>query len=110
MRAIRKNSRSTSIAAALAGLGWRKAVLLFLVVLQLGLIAHRIEHYLAPAAMECGEDECAAFSPSPGLPDLELVIFPLSLVAFFIRFWTARPRAMTVLGGRLGFRAHAPPF
>ncbi len=109
MMAARQNSRSTRIGAWPAGLGWRNAVALVLLVLQLGLIAHRVEHYLAPAAMECGEDECAAFAPSADAPDLQVLIFPLSLVVFFVRFWTARSHSLTVVGERLGFRAHAPP-
>ena len=82
---------------------------LMILIGQLGLIAHRIEHYVAPDHMECGEDACTAFMPTTGAADLPVVISPLFLVVFVLSFWTVRENAVRQHAGRLGFPAHAPP-
>ena len=82
---------------------------LLLLVLQLGLIAHRIEHYFIPEHMESGESECAAFAPVTDPPALPVVIRPSNQIAYYVRFWTAREVIEEQLSERLGFQAHAPP-
>ncbi len=86
-----------------------RVVALLLLVLQLGIVAHRIEHYLAPEQMECGEDACAAFTPVTDPPALPVVFTAPTRAAFFVRFWTASAAIVAQPGNRLGFRAHAPP-
>jgi hypothetical protein len=86
-----------------------RLIALLLLVLQLGLIAHRIEHYLIPNDMESGEDECAAFGPVTDPPALPLVVTPPIHVAYFVRFWIASEAIDEQPRDRLGFRAHAPP-
>ncbi|MDB5397415.1 MAG: hypothetical protein JWM91_4921 [Rhodospirillales bacterium] len=83
---------------------------LVLLIAQLGMVAHRIEHYLAPEHMESGEDSCTAFAPTTGAAALPLFVPPLLLVIFFMRFWTVRESVLQKPADRLGFRAHAPPF
>ena len=86
-----------------------RAVALLLLIAQLGMVAHRVEHYLAPEHMECGQDQCDAFAPTPG-PDAPVPFLPpLFFVAFFLTFWTLRDSVTERPGNRLGFRAHAPP-
>jgi hypothetical protein len=82
---------------------------LVLLIAQLGIVAHRIEHYIAPEHMECGEDSCTAFLPTTGAADLVAFVPPLSLVVFFLTFWTVCESTVERLSDRLGFRAHAPP-
>lgn len=93
---------------------WNAAALmrffaLLLLVAQLGMVAHRIEHYITPEQMECGEDSCTAFMPTTGAADLPLFVPPVFLVIFFLRFWTAHESIVQKPTDRLGFRAHAPP-
>lgn len=83
---------------------------LLLLVAQLGMVAHRIEHYLAPGHMESGEDSCTAFAPTTGAADLPLFVPPIFAVIFFLRFWSVRDSIVLKPADRLGFRAHAPPF
>jgi hypothetical protein len=86
-----------------------RLVALLLLIVQLGVIAHRIEHYLVPEQMESGEDACAAFAPTPGAaPGLDIVA-PVVLIVFFLTFWSVCNCAVSRPGDRLGFRAHAPP-
>jgi len=86
-----------------------RAVAALLLIAQLGMVAHRVEHYLAPEHMECGQDQCDAFAPTPG-PDAPVPFLPpLFFVAFFLTFWTLRDSVTERPGNRLGFRAHAPP-
>jgi hypothetical protein len=73
------------------------------------MVAHRIEHYITPEQMECGEDSCTAFMPVTGAADLPQFVPPVFFVIFFLRFWTVREFAVEQPGKRLGFRAHAPP-
>jgi hypothetical protein len=80
-----------------------------LLLAQLGMVAHRIEHYIAPEHMECGEDSCTAFAPTTGATDLPLFVPPIFLVIFFLRFWTVRDSVTQKPSDFLGFRAHAPP-
>jgi hypothetical protein len=82
---------------------------LVLLVAQLGMVAHRIEHYLSPEHMESGEDSCTAFAPTTGAAQLPLFIPPVLFVIFFMRFWTVRDSVVQKPADRLGFRAHAPP-
>jgi hypothetical protein len=86
-----------------------RIVALLLLVLQLGLIAHRIEHYVLPDHVESGEDECAAFAPVTDPPALPVAVTPPTRIAYFVRFWTARDTIIERPSDRLGFRAHAPP-
>jgi hypothetical protein len=90
--------------------GLMKFFAAILLIAQLGMVAHRIEHYIAPEHMECGEDSCTAFAPTTGAAALPLFIPPLLLVVFFLRFWTVRDSIVRKPADRLGFRAHAPPF
>ncbi len=87
-----------------------KLVAAILLIAQFGLVVHRIEHYIAPGHMECGEDSCTAFAPATGAIAPPLFIPPLLLVVFFLRFWTVRDSIVRRPADRLGFRAHAPPF
>lgn len=86
-----------------------RAVAFLLLIVQLGMVAHRIEHYLAPEHMECGEDSCDAFAPTPGPAPVVPFLPPLVFVVFFLKFWTLRDSVRELPGTRLGFRAHAPP-
>ena len=86
-----------------------RALAMLVVIAQLGMVAHRVEHYLAPEQMECGTDQCDAFAPTPG-PDAPVPFLPpLFFVVFFLSFWTLRDGVTERPGQRLGFRAHAPP-
>ena len=80
-----------------------------LLVAQLGIVAHRIEHYIAPEHMECGEDSCTAFAPTTGAAALPLFIPPMLSIVFFLRFWAVHDSFGPKPADRLGFRAHAPP-
>ena len=82
---------------------------LLLLVLQLGIVAHRIEHYLEPEHMECGEDECASFTPVTDPPALPIVFTAPTQVVFSVRFWTANDAIVAQPSEFLGFRSHAPP-
>ncbi len=82
---------------------------LLLLVAQLGLIAHRLEHYLLPDQMESGEAACAAFTPTDDGPTLPVLVAPPVEVAYAVRFWTARERITPVRVAALGFQAQAPP-
>jgi hypothetical protein len=86
-----------------------RVVAFLLLIAQLGMVAHRIEHYLAPEHMECGEDSCDSFSPTPGPAAPVPFLPPLVFVAFFLKFWTLRDSVREQPANRLGFRAHAPP-
>jgi hypothetical protein len=86
-----------------------RAVAFLLLIVQLGMVAHRIEHYLAPDHMECGEDSCDAFAPTPGSAAPVPFLPPLVFVVFFLKFWTLHDSVREQPGNRLGFRAHAPP-
>lgn len=86
-----------------------RAVAFLLLIVQLGMVAHRIEHYLAPEHMECGEDSCDAFAPTPGPAAPVPFLPPLVFVVFFLKFWTLCDSVREQPGTRLGFRAHAPP-
>jgi hypothetical protein len=87
-----------------------RLIALLLLVIQFGVIAHRVEHYLAPQHMECGEDACDAFSPSPDAVPLAAFVPPVFFIVFFLRFWTLRDCVPREPADRLGFRAQAPPF
>lgn len=106
-------TRRTSLTASCGRLFSSAALLRFaallLLLAQLGVVAHRIEHYIAPEHMECGEDACIAFAPTPDAAAPILFVPPLLAVFFFLRFWTVRTVTACPAGGRLGFRAHAPP-
>jgi hypothetical protein len=108
--------RSAAQTMSATRLGWWNAVAFvkflaaILLIAQLGMVAHRIEHYIAPEHMESGEDECAAFTPVTGAVDLPLFAPPILLVVFFLRFWTVRDSIVWQPAERLGFRAHAPPY
>jgi len=86
-----------------------RAVALLVLITQLGIVAHRIEHYLAPEQMECGTDACDAFAPTPGPAAPLPFLPPIFFVVFFLKFWTLRDSVTEQPGNRLGFRAHAPP-
>jgi hypothetical protein len=86
-----------------------RAVAFLVLITQLGMVAHRVEHYLAPEQMECGTDACDAFAPTPGPATPLPFLPPLFLVVFFLKFWTLRDSVTEQPGNRLGFRAHAPP-
>jgi hypothetical protein len=101
--AKRRAYRSMSFAAVF------RAAALLLLVAQLGMVAHRIEHYLAPDQMECGADACDAFAPTPGPAAPVPFLPPVLFVVFFLKFWTPRESITEQPGNRLGFRAHAPP-
>jgi hypothetical protein len=80
-----------------------------LLIAQIGLIAHRIEHYILPDQMESGEDSCAAFLPAIDAPPALDIVTPPVPVVYSVRFWTVSEAAPAEPGHRLGFRAHAPP-
>jgi hypothetical protein len=101
--AIRRAYRGLNFAAI-----FRIAAFVLLIA-QLGMVAHRIEHYIAPEHMECGEDSCDAFAPTPGPAAPVPFLPPLVFVVFFLTFWTLRDSVREQPGNRLGFRAHAPP-
>ena len=82
---------------------------LLMVIAQLGIVAHRIEHYLVPDHMESGEDECSAFAPVTDPPALPVIVTPPNTIVYFVRFWTARETIVPQVAERLGFRAQAPP-
>ena len=86
-----------------------RAVALLLLVAQLGMVAHRVEHYLAPEHMECGTDACDAFAPTPGPAAPVPFLPPLFFVVFFLKFWTLDDSVRKQPSHRLGFRAQAPP-
>ena len=86
-----------------------RVVAFVLLIAQLGMVAHRIEHYIAPEHMECGEDACDAFSPVPDAAAPILFVPPIFLVVFFLQFWMPRAVVLRAPAGRLGFQAHAPP-
>lgn len=92
---------------------WRGATLrllgLLLLVVQLGIIAHRIEHYVTPDRMECGEESCIAFAPAPSDPPPLPVIEPVLLVSFALSLWTVRAFRGRAVSAGIGFRALAPP-
>ena len=102
-------SASTSVWGRLNFAAIFRVVAFVLLIAQLGMVAHRIEHYLTPEHMECGEDSCDAFAPTPGpaapIPFLPPVLF----VVFFLSFLTLRDSVTEQPRVRLGFRAHAPP-
>jgi len=103
----RRDSRPAIVRSA-TGRAFR--FLAFIVVIaQLGLIAHRIEHYIEPEQMECGEDACDAFAPITDLPTLPVLFTAPVFIVFFVRFWVAHKAIVARPGDRLGFRAHAPP-
>ena len=106
-------TRRTSLPAYLGRLvspaGLLRFAALVLLIAQFGIVAHRIEHYIAPEHMECGEDSCDAFAPGPPAAEPVLFVPPVFLVVFFLQFWTVRPAFVRPAAGRLGFRAHAPP-
>ena len=80
-----------------------------LLVTQLGAIAHRVEHYILPDQMECGEDSCAAFMPVADPPALPVIETPAAPVLYSIRLWTIVAAMLPERQIGLGFRAHAPP-
>lgn len=86
-----------------------RIVAFLLLISQLGIVAHRIEHYILAEQMECGEDGCTAFAPVIDPPAQPPLVAPPSPVVFFVRFWTAREFVAEQPGDRLGFRAQAPP-
>ena len=86
-----------------------RIVALLLLVVQLGVIAHRVEHYFVPEQMECGEDACAAFAPTTGAAVPVIYLPPMLLVVFFMRFWAVSAAVVLQPSDRLGFKAHAPP-
>ncbi len=86
-----------------------RIVALLLMVAQLGLIAHRVEHYLLPDRMDSGEEACAAFTPVDDGPALPAVVAPPVRVAYAVRFWIARERFAPARAAALGFSAQAPP-
>jgi hypothetical protein len=86
-----------------------RIVAILLLVVQIGVIAHRVEHYFVPEQMECGEDSCTAFAPATGA-SAPLVYVPTLLLVFYVlKFWAVRETAVIKPSDRLGFRAHAPP-
>jgi hypothetical protein len=87
-----------------------KLFAILVLIAQFGLVAHRIEHYLVPDQMECGEDFCDAFAPGSGAVSVPVYLPPVFFIVFFLRFWALRDAARTDASDRLGFRAHAPPF
>jgi len=87
-------------------LRWVAFLLLFL---QLGMIAHRMEHYLLPDHVEAGEDSCVAFAPVIDPPATPVVLSEPTRVSYIVRFWTVREAGVVPLDDRLGFRAQAPP-
>ncbi len=88
---------------------WARFLALLLLAIQLGSVAHRVEHYLLAEQMECGEDGCTAFAPVTDPPVLPPLVQPPTAVVFFVHFWAARGSIAERPGERLGFRAQAPP-
>lgn len=86
-----------------------RIIAFLLLVAQLGFIAHRIEHYILPEAMECGEDSCSAFAPVADPPVLPPLVTPPLRVAYTVRFWTVHATDPVERHREIGFRAHAPP-
>ena len=86
-----------------------KLALILLLIAQIGLIAHQLEHYLAPTHVECDEDSCAAFAPITDPPAILPIVPRPTLITFFVRFWTAHDAIAEQPTDRLGFRAQAPP-
>jgi hypothetical protein len=84
-------------------------ILLLLLLAQVGLVAHRIEHYVAPQHQECGEGACTAFAPTTGAAPWVMPVAVPVRIAFFVRFWTLREASSARPPARLGFRAQAPP-
>ena len=82
---------------------------LLLLILQLGLVVHRLEHYIEPEHMECGDDACAAFTPVTDPPALPALVAVPTRVAFPVRYWIAIETIVVQPRGRLGFQAQAPP-
>jgi hypothetical protein len=105
-----RSSAAASWGRLFSSAGILRFAALLLLIAQLGVVAHRIEHYIAPEHMECGEDACAAFAPTPGSAEPILFLPPLSLVVFVLSFWSVRASVARPAGARLGFRAHAPPY
>lgn len=86
-----------------------RLIALLLLVLQLGVVAHRVEHYLVPGHMESGEDSCASFAPVTDPPVLPALVQPPTRLAYFVQFWAVHRATEDQLGERLGFRSQAPP-
>jgi hypothetical protein len=107
--ATRRTSLPASLSRLVSPAGLLRFAALLLLVAQLGIVAHRIEHYIAPEHMECGEDACDAFSPVPDAATPILFIPPVFLVVFFVQFCMSRAVVRHAPAGRLGFQAHAPP-
>ena len=76
---------------------------------QIGLLAHRLEHYFAPNHMESGEDACVAFAPASDPPAIVPLVRPPSPIAFPVRYWIGRDTRPELAPNSLGFRAQAPP-
>ena len=83
--------------------------LILLLIAQVGVVVHRLEHYLAPSIVDCDENACAAFAPAADPPSISAAISPPERIIQFIRFWTAHPAYFERPTDRLGFRAQAPP-
>lgn len=86
-----------------------RLIALLLLILQLGVVAHRMEHYLLPDHVETGEDSCAAFSPVTDPPATPVLLSEPTPVSYAVRFWTVSEAAIVRLDDRIGFRAQAPP-
>jgi hypothetical protein len=107
--ATRRSSLPASLSRLVSPTGLLRFVALLVLIVQLGVIAHRIEHYIAPEHMECGEDACDAFSPVPDAAAPILFVPPMLFIVFFVQFWMPRAVVLRTAPGRLGFQAHAPP-
>jgi hypothetical protein len=107
--ATRRTSRSASLSRLVSPAGLLRFAALLLLVAQLGIVAHRIEHYIAPEHMECGADACDAFSPVPDAAPPILFVPPIFVVVFFLQFWMPRAVVLRAPARRFGFQAHAPP-
>lgn len=107
--ATRRTPWPASLSRLVSPAGLLRFAALLLLVAQLGIVAHRIEHYIAPEHMECGEDACDAFSPVPDAAAPILFVPPIFLVVFFLQFCMPRAVVLRAPAGRLGFLAHAPP-
>jgi hypothetical protein len=86
-----------------------RSIGLLLFVLQLSLIAHRLEHYLLPDAVESSEASCDAFAPVTDPPALPVVECEPTQVFYTIRFWPVREATAERHEDGFGFRAQAPP-
>src|SRR3569833_3404023 len=85
-----------------------RAVAALVLIAQQSKNTHQNKQNKTPKHMECGQDQCDAFAPTPG-PDAPVPFLPpLFFVAFFLTFWTLRDSVTQQPGKRLGFRAHAP--